>query len=402
MSGQVRSRLLFLTCSVVLMLLLLSGSLLAVAPDKTGGKTKDTGSIYKYLSVFSETLNLVRQAYVDDTASESLMANAMDGVSDALDPFSLYIPADQFVAYQRAAAVGSSRSGLRLVKERGFAVVIGIGEGSPAEKTGLELGDLVSKIDGRPTRIMPLWELVEVFAGAPGAKIELELIHRAQPKKLTFTLADWSAPGPRVEELRGGAMLLRIADINEKTAAATEIALRDLGSRKITKLMIDLRDTSGTDSGAAYPVAQLFAHGDLGALLRRGDTVTAFNSPADPVWKGDIVVLIDRGTLGAGEVLATVLRQAAGAKLVGDDPTFGHAGRSAVVDVREGGKLELTDAFFSGPDKKPLREGLQPDLTVDERVRSFAEKDVPLATVVRERALRLLLGEDPLPAKKAA
>lgn len=402
MSGPVRSRLLFLTCSVVVLLLLLSGSLMAVAPGKPeGGKDKqDTGSIYKYLSIFTETLNLVRQAYVEETGADVLMQNAMDGVSDALDPFSVYVPAGQFDAFRRAQAVGVSRSGLRLVKERGFALVVGAGEGSPAAKAGIEVGDLVSKIDGRPTRVMPLWEFVEVLAGAPGAKIEIELLHRGEPKKVTLVLADWPAPAPHLAELRGGASLLRIAEIGEATAAETAALLRDLKTK--TKLMVDLRDTSGIDPAAAYPVAQLFVRGDLGALTRRGETVKAFASDSEPVWKGELVVLIDHSTLGAGEILATVLRQAAGAKLVGEDASFGYAGRSTVVDVREGGKLQITDAFYCGPDKKPLRQGLEPDLEVDDRARAFADKAVPLSELVRERALRLLLGEETLPAKKAA
>jgi len=401
MNSPLRSRLVFLSVSVVLMLLLLSGSLRAVAPDSPNDRTiEDTGSIYKYLSVFTETLNLVRQAYVEETGNDTLMANAMDGVTDALDPFSIYVPANQFEAYSRALAIGPGRSGLRLVKERGFALVVGAGEESPAAKAGLEVGDLVSKVDGRPTRVVPLWELVEVFAGAPGAKVEVEVIHRAEPKTVTLTLADWQAPAPHVEELRGGAVLLRLADLGPTTAAATQTVLRGLQERK--KLMLDLRDTSGADPAVGYAVAELFVHGDLGALLRRGEAISTFTSTREPAWKGDLVVLVDRGTLGAGEVLATILRQSAGAKLVGEDATFGYAGRSAVIDVREGGKLQLTDAFYSGPDKKPLREGLTPDLEIDERIRTFAEKDVPVRQLVRERGLRLLLGEDSLPAKKAA
>ena len=405
MNSPMRSRLIFLSASIVLMLLLLSGSFRSVSPARAadGAKDKtneDTGSIYKYLSIFTETLNLVRNAGVEEFPNETLMANAMDGVTDALDPFSIYIPAGQYEAYKRAQAVGSGRSGLRLVKERGFALVVGAGEDSPAAKAGLEVGDLLSKVDGRPTRVMPMWELVEVFAGAPGAKVEIEIIHRAEPKNVTLTLAEWQPPAPHVEELRGGVPMLRIAELGPQTAAETETVLRGLAERK--KLLIDLRDASGADPAVGYAVAELFVRGDLGALVRREDTVSTFASAREPAWKGELVVLVDRGTLGAGEILATILRQAIGAKLVGADATFGYAGRSAVIDVKKGGKLQLTDAFYSGPDKKPLREGLIPDLEVDERIRTFAEKDVPVPELVRDRALRLILGEDSLPAKKAA
>jgi len=113
------------------------------------------------------------------------------------------------------------------------------------------------------------------------------------------------------------------------------------------------------------------------------------------------VLLVDRGTLGAAEVFATVLRQKVKAELVGER-TFGHAGRQAVADLSSGGRLLFTDAFYTGPDKKPLKEALKPDLLVDERSRTYLEKDVPIGDLILRRGVHRLLGEDAEPAKKAA
>jgi len=110
------------------------------------------------------------------------------------------------------------------------------------------------------------------------------------------------------------------------------------------------------------------------------------------------VVLQDRGTLGAAEVLATVLRQRTGAKLVGER-TFGYAGRQTEVGLSNGAVVQLTDAFYAGPDRERLRDGLKPDVLIDERSRSFNEQDKPLGDLILERGLRLLAPE---PAKKAA
>ena len=104
-----RSRLVFLLVSGVLVLTILSGTLLGAPTRDDEGED----SLYKYLSVFTEVLRLVRQAYVDETDLDLLMNGALDGTPDALDPFSMYVPEDAVQGYLAARQVGESRSGLR-------------------------------------------------------------------------------------------------------------------------------------------------------------------------------------------------------------------------------------------------------------------------------------------------
>jgi carboxyl-terminal processing protease len=120
-----------------------------------------------------------------------------------------------------------------------------------------------------------------------------------------------------------------------------------------------------------------------------------------PVWKGSrLVVLVDRGTLGAAELLTTILAQKLHAEVVGER-TFGYAGRLASADLSSGGRLISTDAFYAGPDRKPLDAALQPDVPVDERSRTFEDKDTPLDDLILKQGLRRLVAE-PEAAKKAA
>ena len=86
-----------------------------------------------------------------------------------------------------------------------------------------------------------------------------------------------------------------------------------------------------------------------------------------------------------------MLRQKAKAELVGER-TFGYAGRQGTAELSSGGRLLYTEAFYTGPDKKPLREALKPDLLVDERSRTYLEKDVPMTELILKRAVRRLLG----------
>ncbi|HEV2852812.1 MAG TPA: S41 family peptidase [Thermoanaerobaculia bacterium] len=393
-----RSRIFFFLLSAILVFPLLAATLLSAAD--TSQSPADDDSLYKYLSVFSETLGLVRQAYVDQPDMDTLMAGALDGTTDALDPFSLYVPASQVSGFLQAQAVGKRYSGLTLLKERGVAFVVAVEKGSPADQAGVKPGDIVAKVNDRSTRLMPLWEIQELLAEKPGTKIAMELIRVGEPQQLTFELKAFDPPPVSLEEVEG-VPLLRVPTFDDKTAEAIRAALTKTPGRVKDKLLIDLRGVSSGQSEAAYAAARLFTSGDLGALRKRSEELQSFRADDKPVWQGKTVVLVDRGTLGAAEVFATVLRQKEKAELVGER-TFGHAGRQGSAELSSGGRLLFTEAFYTGPDKKPLNEALKPDLLVDERSRTYLEKDTPLGEIILRRGIRRLLGQEPETEAKAA
>jgi carboxyl-terminal processing protease len=391
-----RSRAAFLVLSAALVLSILAGTLLRAAEEKA----PEEDSFYKYLSVFSEVLGLTRQAYVDEPDTRALMAGALDGTTDALDPFSLYVPADQLASYQQALSVGRRYSGLALLKERGVAYVVAVEKGSPAAQANVRVGDIVAKIDNRSTRLMPLWEMQELLARKPGTRVPLELIRVGETVQAAFDLKPFDPPPVATEEVEG-ATLLRIPSFSASTPADVRQALQKAGPQAAGKLLVDLRGVAAGEPAVAYQVAELFSAGELGVLSSRGKALQTFTGQGTPVYQGKLVLLVDRGTLGAAEVFASVLRQKAGAQLVGER-TFGHAGRQGSADLSSGGRLIFTDAFYTGPDKKPLKEALKPDLVVDERSRTYLEKDVPIGDLILRRGVRKLLGEDADSAKKAA
>jgi carboxyl-terminal processing protease len=389
-----RSRVAFLLLSSLLVLPILAGTILRAAQDKDAA---GDDSLYKYLSVFSEVLGLVRQAYVEEPDTGALMAGALDGTTDALDPFSLYVPADHVAGYLAATSGGESHSGVSLVKEHGVAYVVAVEKGSPGAVAGVQVGDVVAKVDGRTTRVMPLWELQERLASKPGTKVAMEMIRIGEPVELTLDLKPFEPPPAGLDKVEG-ASLLRIPTFDRETAAEVRGALERLASSGGDRLLVDLRGVAAGDAEAAYATAELFAGGDLGALAGRAGAVAAFTGKAAPLWRGKTIVLVDRGTVGAAEVFATVLRQKAGAELVGER-TYGHAGRQASVELSSGGRLFFTDAFYTGPDRKPLNEALKPDLLVDERSRTYLEKDVPMSELILKRGIDRLLGRNAQPEK---
>jgi carboxyl-terminal processing protease len=238
---------------------------------------------------------------------------------------------------------------------------------------------------------MPLWEVEERLVGAPGTRVELELIRLGETRQVSFDLRPFDPPPVAFEESAGEdpVGVLRIARFEPATVAAARQALERAAAEGRERLLVDLRGVAGGDAAAAYGVGELFARGELGGLERKGNRLESFGGDAEPVWRGELVVLVSRGTLGAAEVLAAVLRQKAGAELVGER-TFGWAGRQESADLASGARLFFTDAFYTGPDGEPLSRSLEPDLLVDAAGRGFREQDEPLGDLILEKGLERL------------
>lgn len=376
-----RTRTTFLLLSLLVMLPLVTGALLARSDDD------GDDSLYKYLSVFQDVLRLVRQSYVEDVTVERLMEGALDGAGDALDPLSTYVPEGEVEAYRQALLVGSSRSGLVVAKDRGILYALSVAAGSPAAGAGLERGDILTAIDGEPTRPMPLWRAQRILAGEPGRVIALDLLRDGATSTAEIILGGYQAELVRTSEVEG-IPTLEITALAPQTVGAVRTVLGELAG-DVPRLLIDLRETVDEDTESAYAVGELFAGGELGRLISGEGVEATFSAAGEPLWRGDLVVLISGGTLGGGEILASILRSAAGATLVGET-SFGHAGRLRLIPLSTGAHIRLSDAFYSGPSAEPIVDGLEPDVEVSERTRTFALKDVPLEDLILQRGIEIL------------
>jgi C-terminal processing protease CtpA/Prc len=305
--------------------------------------------------------------YVEPTDIDMLMAGALDGSTDALDPFSLYVPAEHATAYQRAAAVGRNRSGLLVLKERGVAYLAAVDEQSPGASAGVQRGDILAKIgpaeqESASSRDLPLWRIRQLLAGEAGQKLELEVVRQGEALTVELTLGSYSPPEPQLREV-SGVSVLRLASFAPPSLQSLDETLARAKAANLP-LLIDLRGVAGDDPEHGFEAAKRLTSGELGKLLDRGGVVQTFRADREPVWTAPALgVLVDRGSQGAAEIFATVLRQRVGAVILGED-SFGHAGRTTRVNLSSGAFLELTDAFYSGPDGVRLTESLEPDLEV--------------------------------------
>jgi carboxyl-terminal processing protease len=392
-----RSRILFFFSSSLIVLLLVGGNMLGAADEPP----EDSDSLYKYLSVFTEVLSVVREAYVEEIDVDTLMAGALDGATEALDPFSVYLPAGKAEGYLALREGAYRLSGLLVLKDRGIAFVAAVVPGGPGAEAGIKMGDVIARINERSSRLMPMWQVYEFLGKEPGRTVDLEILRSGERETRSFVLAPTELPRVTLEWVEQ-VPVLRVGRMDPRTVDEVRSQLADLGKRGEEKLVLDLRRLAGGDPQVAYDLAALFVQGKLGSLRDRDEEVQAYDSEAEPVWNGRLALLVSRSTLGAAEILATILRQAGEADLVGER-TFGYAGRQSFTELPTGAKLLITDAFFAGPDDEPLRQGLKPDVEVSERSRGPGEEEMSLEDLTLRRGVRHLIEppaspeEEPLP-----
>jgi carboxyl-terminal processing protease len=250
----------------------------------------------------------------------------------------------------------------------------------------------VATIDGDSTRELPLWEIQELLAGESGSRVEMELLRLGEEVKVSFELAPYTVPEASLERVeRDGVVagVLHVGRFDDVTAERVKGLLAEAREAGYDRLLVDLRNSADGEAEKAYPVAALFAEGELGRLVKRDETLSTYTGDDEPAWSGRLVVTVNRGTLGAAEVLASVLRQKADAELVGEG-TFGYAGRQDLAELSGGGRLFYTGAFYTGPDGVPLAESLQPDDEVTYYSRTYEERELPAYELIYRRGLERL------------
>src|SRR5262245_60757621 len=245
-----RSRLLFVVISLGALVSLRA----AAGPEGTG---RDPAT--RALSIFSEVFSLTRSNYVEPTESKTLLEGAYDGMSDALDPFSYYVPSSAVAAYRSLETSGAAGPGLVFARRGGYPYVVGPLPGSPAEKAGVKAGDLIDSVDGKTLRNAPYWKVKAALEGPEGSSLELGLFRGGDEKKLTIpvTRARFDAPAPSTTWERDVA-IVKIPAFTPTTAAAVKKELDEASRRGVSAVILDLRGSIGGDPAAAAPVASLF------------------------------------------------------------------------------------------------------------------------------------------------
>ena len=323
------------------------------------------------LRVFAEAFNRVSSAYVEEIDDRALLENAIKGMLSQLDPHSAYLDQDSFSELQETTTGNYGGLGLEVGLEDGFVKVISPMDDTPADKAGLESGDLIIQLDDIPVKGMSLSEAIDSMRGEPGSDIKLTVMREGEnaPNDFTITREIIKVASVRQRFIEDGYGYLRIAQFQSGTGGEVQKALAKLREeRSLSGLVIDLRNNPGGVLQSAVEVSDIFVEDGL-IVYTSGRVANAdlrFSSTTPDSLAGiPIVVLVNEGTASASEIVAGALQDHGRAVIMGTT-TFGKGSVQTILPLNNEKAIKLTTARYFTPSGRSIQaEGIVPDIWVD-------------------------------------
>lgn len=379
------------------------------------GKNNSSGErTYRDLGVYSEVLSRIKQDYVTDPSLKKVTDGAIRGLLEALDPYSTYFRPEEYQEYLQHPVPGPANVGIFLSKRMGYVTIVSILPGSPAEKAGIKIGDLIDRVESSSTRDLSVVQIQRLLAGATGTTVNLNLVHepRVEPKKISLTRVVLLRPAAVAKSVEEGVGYIRVATFSNGTAAEISAKLKELTTGGADKIVLDLRNCAGGEVEEAVGAASLFLDQGLVGYLygRHYPRADLPVKPSGQVSKLPLAVLINQSTVGPAELVASAILGNKRGDVVGVR-SFGVGVFQKAIPVGDGSAVLLSVAKYYGPDGKAIQDnGVTPNViqppveetasleedTEAEESEHFGEKD--------DRQLRKaieILKEHSAPAKAA-
>lgn len=334
------------------------------------------------LRTFADVFSQIRLGYVEEVDDSTLLEYAIQGMLSGLDPHSVYLTKDDFEDLQTSTSGEFSGLGLEVGMENGFVKVISPIDDTPADRAGIQTGDIILKLDNKPVKGMSLNEAIELMRGPRGSTIELTIARegRNQPFTLTLERDVVRTASVRKRWLEPGYGYVRIAQFQRHTGDEVGKAVAALMEEEDIKgIVLDLRNNPGGVLRASVDVADQFMDGGMVVYTkgRMDNSQTRYNAtPSDVLEGAPIVVLINGGSASASEIVAGALQDHRRAVVMGT-PSFGKGSVQTILPLSEERAIKLTTALYFTPNGRSIQaQGIVPDIEV-ERAQVTAIDNLP-------------------------
>src|SRR5215217_1265696 len=307
------------------------------------------------LRIFESVLQHIQNDYVDEPNMDKVRAGALRGLAYGLDPYSTYLTPEQVKEYNAGNKDSLVGIGAELSQVASYLYVIAPMKGSAADQAGLKAGDIIEYIDTKATRDISLYDAKQLLNGAAGTEVKLRVL-RANSSPLTINVKRGAARAPAAEmRMEAGKVgILRINSFADGESTEIKSRLQDLLKQGAQKIVIDLRDTAGGSLAEAVSVANLFIKDGVLAqtIGREGKALKTFTAdPKAALFTGPVVALIDSGTAGAAEVVASAITERNRGQIVGEK-SFGAGTEQQLFTLRGGDGLLLTTVKWASSSGK--------------------------------------------------
>lgn len=344
------------------------------------------------LRTFTEVFAKIKDDYVESVGDKDLLENAIRGMLAGLDPHSTYLDADAYRELQVGTSGEFGGLGIEVSMEGGFVKVIAPIDDTPAQRAGVQAGDVIIRIDDTPVKGMSLMDAVKRMRGKPGTKIVLTIVREGQekPVKVELTRAVIQVKSVKSRLLEKDYGYVRLSQFQNNTGAELRKALTSLkqqNSGALRGLVLDMRNNPGGILGEAVSVADTFLQDGL-VVYTKGrieDAQLKFKAtPPDWLKGSPMVVLINGGSASASEIVAGALQDHNRAVILGTR-SFGKGSVQTIFPMASGAALKLTTALYYTPSGRSIQaEGIAPDIDLAPVEVSAVEPDQEM---VKERDL---------------
>jgi carboxyl-terminal processing protease len=359
------TKILLLVVSVVLVLTVFLG----VNSSGVSAATEQQDGAYRQINVYSEVLRHIQTDYVEEPNINSVTNGALRGLLESLDADSSYLTPEDYKAY-KADKGGKAQVGINVSKRYGYATVVSVVPGSPADKANLNDGDIIEAIGSQDTRDMSLAMIQLLLQGQPGSELTVSVVRprKAVPEKVSMTRTLMAMP-PVSETMYENSSILYLKPVvlDHEHVQQVEAKLKGMSKAGNKKILLDLRDVAAGDMTEATRLANMLLKSGTIAMLE-GQKVQKQTFTADPSKAvnatAPVVVLVNRGTAGPGELVAAALLDNKRAEVVGEK-TFGEGAQQKTFELPDGAALILSVAKYESPSGKKLQdEGVTPGVLV--------------------------------------
>jgi carboxyl-terminal processing protease len=361
---SIRSKLTLVTLSGLIAIYAIVGGMLSNSP--LGRAIADPGP-YPQLRIFEEVVRHIVNDYVEKPDLEKVRVGALRGLTDGLDPYSAYLLPQQVKEYQTSKGKLGDTTGLALGQYRGYAYVIAVTPGSPADKAGIKAGNVIEYIDGHATRDIDLYDMRSLLNGAPGTTVEVSVFRSNATDKIKITRGAVPTPKPEVQALESQIGYVKVPTLTAGQSEAVEAAVRDAVKRGAQKIILDLRGSAGGELKEGVAVANFFVKsGTLAKIIGRSGKVVATHEakPESALTDLPVAALVDLTTAGAAEVVAAAIMENQRGEVVGSR-SFGVGSEQELFMLDDGSAMLLTTSRYASPSGKFfLPEGVTPSVEV--------------------------------------
>lgn len=359
------SKIVLLALSVALVLTIFLG---VNSSGVSAASNQDDGA-YRQINVYSEVLRHIQTDYVEEPNIGNVTNGALRGLLESLDADSSYLTPADYKIY-KAGRTGKAQVGINVSKRFGYATVVSVVPGSPADKANLNDGDIIEAIGPQDTRDLSLAMIQLLLDGQPGSELTLSVVRprKAAPEKVVMTRAVTSLPpvGETMYE-NSSILYLKPGVLDHEHVQQIEAKLKGMSKAGNKKILLDLRNVAAGDMAEATRLANFFlASGTIATLEGQKVEKQTFTAEAGKVLNATapVEVLVNRGTAGPGELVAAALADNKRAELVGEK-TFGEGAQQKTFELPDGAALILSIAKYESPSGKKIQdEGVTPAVLV--------------------------------------